>query len=168
MKLSYPKGWYARNILENDSTEIGAGSFLDGTEPPEDGDMTVSALDNRFALARFVSLWRRQRGWTIEQLARESGIPPDKLLEIERVSGREPVAGEILKLAPVLNIPPHNLVELARLVEAKSCTLQEDPARFAPHPDDVPRLTDAELEALDEFVAALTRDSDVTLRGPGE
>lgn len=75
MKLNLPNEWFAKSAeLEGDS-EVGAGGGLPWTRPRLVRRTDSTVLATRIVLGSMLALWRRNRGWNIERLAQQSGVP---------------------------------------------------------------------------------------------
>jgi transcriptional regulator with XRE-family HTH domain len=156
MKLDYPKKYYEERIAREGDAEIGAGlppAFHRRRQP----EPLPSTSEIRIALGTFIELWRRNRGWNAEQLARRAGILPEAVLGIEHDPHHAPEPEVVQKLAGVLGIPPRPLLELAGLAESTTPNLHEAAVRFTAGSEPVAALNEHERKALDAFLAALSK-----------
>lgn len=155
MKLERSKNWYEKRIAFEGDVEIGAGAppkFL--AEATESAN--VKPLETRIALGTFVELWRRSRGWDAVKLAKEAGVNPEEVLEIERNPQSEPEPSAIYNLAKVFKLPSQILLELAGLIEPRTPYLREAAVRFAARSESMAALNKNEREAFEAFVAAIS------------
>ena len=154
MKLNYPKEWFLKSAgIEGDS-EIGAGVPPWNSAAP--GDVAPHPHATRIAFGRFVELWRRNKGWDADRLATEAGLDPDEILEIEHDPHSEPEPDAIYKLAKVFGVDPKGLYVMSGLIESKSSVFREKAVRFAARSENISKLNEAEHEALQDFVSALS------------
>lgn len=152
MKLEYPKEWFRRSAEIEGESEIGAGL------PPEIETISepeISPIGTRIAFGQFVSLWRRNKGWNAEQLAKEAGIDVEEVLEIEHEPQSEPEPDAVFKLANVFNVAPKALLEIAGLRQQYSPRLREKAISFAACSESMSALKPHEREAFEAFVTAL-------------
>lgn len=153
MKLEYPKEWFLRSAAIEGEAEVGAG-MPPWTQPaPHAGG---SAAASRIAFGRFVELWRRHRGWNVEKLAEEAGLDPEEILEIEHDPHSPPEPDAVYRLARVFGVAPKGLYVIAGLIEPRSPVLRDQAVRFAARSENVSRLDEAERQALEAFVTALS------------
>jgi transcriptional regulator with XRE-family HTH domain len=160
MKLERSKDWYERRIDLEGDVEIGAGA------PPQcrtkaAEEASVKPLETRIALGTFVELWRRNRGWDAVKLAKEAGVDPIEVLEIERNPQSEPEPSAVYKLASLFGISPKPLLELAGLVESRTPLLREAAVRFAARSESMAALNQNEREAFEAFVSAISETSKI-------
>ena len=156
MKLNYPREWFEQRIEREGNVEIGAG-IPAAPRPVEYAAGTKTRLaDTRIAFGQFVGLWRRNKGWNAERLASAAGIAPQEILEIECDPYCEPEPDAVFKLAQVFGIPSRPLLELAGLLAGRTPRLREEAVRFAARSESLAALSDAERQALEAAVAALS------------
>lgn len=153
MKLEYPKEWFLRSADIEGEAEIGAGIPPWNTIAPIVGRIHPAS---RIAFGRFVELWRRNKGWNCEKLAKEAGLDPEEILEIEHGPHSEPEPDAVCKLAQVFGVTPKGLYVVAGLTEPRTSELRDKAVRFAARSENISKLDDAERQALEAFVAALS------------
>ncbi|MDA1274111.1 MAG: helix-turn-helix transcriptional regulator [Verrucomicrobia bacterium] len=159
MKLDLPKEWYEKSAeLEGDS-EVGAGGGLPWTKPRLVRRTDSAVLVTRIVLGSLLALWRRNQGLNMERLAEQSGVPFERLLEIEREPDRRPDAADLRKLANFLGVPAVSLLELAGLTKPPTRRLREQALRFAVSVEPVKALDANEREALENFMSALKQEA---------
>ena len=157
MKLEYPKEWFERSAEIEGDAEVGAGLPPTYRTTKEDN---TEVLDTRIALGQFVGLWRRNKGWDAEKLAKEAGIDTEEVLEIEHDPGCEPEPDAVYKLAGVFGVPSRKLMELAGLIQNRTPRLREEAIRFAARSESIAKLSEWERQAFEAFVSALTSKSE--------
>lgn len=155
MKLERPKEWYERRIALEGDVEVGAGVPATG-QMQAASEMKIKPVDTRIAFGAFVELWRRDCGWDAVKLAKEAGIYPEEVLEIERNPQSEPEANAIYRLAKVFGLSPKPLLELAGLIEPRTPFLREAAVHFAARSESMTALNRNEREAFEAFVAAIS------------
>lgn len=155
MKLNYPKEWYERRIALEGDVEIGAGTPPNYREKAEE-NANVKPLETRIALGTFVELWRRNQGWDAVKLAKEAGVDPEEILDIERNPQSEPEPSAVYRLAQVFKMPAKILMELAGLTEPRTPYLREAAVRFAARSESMAALNKNEREAFEAFVSAIS------------
>ena len=153
MKLEYPKEWFQRSAEIEGEAEIGAGA------PPEEHESAIPIirpLGTRIAFGHFVALWRRNKGWNAEQLAKAAGIDTEEILEIEHDPQSEPEPNAVFKLAQVFEVAPKALFQIAGLRRDYSPKLRDKAIQFAACSEAISALEPHELEAFEAFVTALS------------
>ena len=109
-------------------------------------------------LGQLVEYARRERGLTMETLARQANIDLVELVEIERNPKAIPEPRTVHQLAGVLRLPAEKLMVLAGLSTPEDESLTEAAIRFAARSEASARLSTAERENLEEFVKVLSAD----------
>lgn len=159
MKLKRSKEWYERHIAREGDAEVGAGippHFPARAKAAEAAEANVNPLKTRMAFGTFVKLWRRDRGWDAVRLAKEAGLNPEQVLEIERNPRSEPAPDVVRNLAKLFKLPSKALLELAGLVKPKNPYLREAAVRFAARSESMARLNRNEREAFEAFSSAIS------------
>lgn len=146
------KEWYERHIPLEGEGEVGAGTPV---LPRSAREANVSVVNTRIAFGTFVELWRRNRGWDAAKLAKEAGVNPGEILEIEHSPQSAPEPSAVRKLAKVFGLSPKVLLELAGLIEPRTPCLREEAVRFAARSESVAALNPQEREAFEAFVSAI-------------
>jgi HTH-type transcriptional regulator, competence development regulator len=160
MKLKRSKEWYERHIAREGDAEIGAGvpaHFSALAKAGEETAANINPLKTRMAFGTFVELWRRNRGWDAERLAKEAGLNPEQILEIEHNPQSEPEPDAVRNLAKLFKLPSKALLELAGLVKPKNPYLREAAVRFAARSESMARLNRNEREAFEAFASAISQ-----------
>jgi transcriptional regulator with XRE-family HTH domain len=158
MILERSKDWYERRIGLEADVEVGAGAAPKYRDQAVE-QVRVKPLETRMALGTFVELWRRNQGWDAVKLAKEAGVDPEDILEIERNPQAEPEHSAVYKLAKVFGLPPKPLLELAGLIEPRTPQLREAAVRFAARSESMAALNPSEREAFEAFVSAISEMS---------
>lgn len=159
MKLDLSKEWFEKSAeLEGDS-EVGAGGGLPWTKPRLVRRTDSTVLATRIVLGCLLALWRRERGWNMERLAEQTGVPFERLLKLEHEPDHRPDAADLKKLAEFLGVPAESLLGLAGLTKPPTQRLHEQALRFAVRVEPVKALDANEREALENFMAALKQEA---------
>ena len=153
MRLKHEKEWYERHIPLEGEGEVGAGTPV---LPRSAREANGSVVNTRIAFGTFVELWRRNQGWDAAKLAREAGVDPGEILEIEHSPQSVPEARAVQKLAKVFGLAPKVLLELAGLIEPRTPCLREEAVRFAARSESAAALNPQEREAFEAFVSAIS------------
>ena len=144
--------------LEGDA-EIGAGRLA--IDPAFDGEtVSVAASDEEgpsIAFGRFVSLMRRRRGISLEELADNADVDMSDLVEIESDPHHKPELRTAYQLANYFNVPRSGLLQVAGLTAPKDARLFDEAVRFAARSEPMTALTPEEGAALESFVAVLSK-----------
>ncbi len=112
----------------------------------------------RIPFAQFLQLLRRRHGYTLDELARKTGIERTALALMERGSSApEPVVVD--HLSNFYNIPLPQLLRVAGLVHDQDGGFEEHASRFAAQSESFDKLTRDEKKALDEFLAFLRTET---------
>jgi transcriptional regulator with XRE-family HTH domain len=156
-KISH--GWTrAHAKLEPDSGITSAGGLAHRLRAAgRPGAVVISTDPRRQSLGKLIELSRRRMRLSVEQLADRANVDLAELLGIEKAEDTVPELRTIYQLAGVLGIGPDPLLELAGLIEAKFVGLGESAVRFAARSEPMNALTKEEEEALNWFVAELTK-----------
>lgn len=157
MRLKRSKDWWiARARREGDAT-VGAGLLAFDPVPQEQTAIgTQDIEETRIAFGRFVSLMRRQRGYSMEQLAEAADLDASELLSIEDNIHYLPEPRTVYKLAQTFEVSQQRLMQLAGLAAANDTGLRQEAVRFAARSESVQKLTPEESSALEAFVAVLS------------
>jgi len=140
--------------------EINAGSlecFEQESQVKRPSRMNVEVVFS-IAFGRFVHLSRRQLRMSVEELAARAEIDPSEIVSIESDPDYVPEPSAVHQLAKVLQVPSKNLMQLARLTTPKDPRMIEETVRFAAHSESIAKLTSAERQALEHFVAVLNQE----------
>jgi len=172
MKLELPKDWYEKRIALEGDAEIGAGApppfVRRGPRSKElyrqpskkagqraADEHQAKPTGTRMAFGTFVELWRRDRGWDAARLAREAGVDPEQVLEIERDLQFHAEPGDVRKLAALFRVPAQALLELTGQAETQTLCLRDAGVPFAVKRETTGPLNQYEKAALDAFIAAI-------------
>jgi HTH-type transcriptional regulator, competence development regulator len=162
MKIDVPKEWFINGAHIEYGAEIEAG-WIESEETegtvhslPEN----VVSMSQSISFGRFVTLMRRKRGWTIQDLAEAAEIEPEELLVLEHFPQHSPELSTVVSLAKTFSIPVQNAVKLAGLAEHRSERLREEGLRFAAQSEPKGTLTHDEEVALQAFLKVIVDDSD--------
>ncbi|MEX0612877.1 MAG: helix-turn-helix transcriptional regulator [Pirellulales bacterium] len=120
-------------------------------------DPEVSTLRQAFHL--FVQMLRRERGLTVDDLARRADIDRQEIVAMERNPSYRPSPLTLHKLSKFYQLPERRLLALAGAVREVPSNLSEQASRFAAQSESFARLTKEEKKALDEFIEVLKSES---------
>ena len=81
---------------------------------PDEPDLTAE-LDaaEDIVLGRKVASARKQRGWTLREAEKRSGVPNAHISQIETGAIRRPEAATLIRLADAYNLPAAELIAIA-------------------------------------------------------
>lgn len=106
------------------------------------------------ALARVVEFGRRERQWTVEELAEKSGLTEAEVLAVE--TGESVPEPRVLHgLSGALKLSYPKLLDLAGHTAERSDRLSAAALRFAARSESMDRLDRHEQEAFHEFLKVL-------------
>jgi transcriptional regulator with XRE-family HTH domain len=109
----------------------------------------------RYAFQIVLQDLRREKGLTIEELARQSGIDQSEIVNMERNSGYRPPPRTLHNLSQFYGIPTRRLAALAGAIQEVPQDIRESASRFAAQSESFAKLTNEEKKVLDEFVRFL-------------
>ncbi len=161
MKIEITKEWCMQMAQHESDDEIGVGLLASDLVFNGESASHRSAPkmeESHVAFGRLVRLMRRDNGFSIEKLAEDADIDIEELIDIEEDAHFRPDVRTVYQLANVFGLPRTNLLKIAGLVEAQNDALHEEAVRFAARSDPVARLTSEEKEALEAFVAILSKE----------
>lgn len=107
------------------------------------------------AFGRVINLCRRNRGLTIETLAKSADLNPEIVIAIEHRIGFVPDPNTIHQLANALGLSADRMMQLAGNTSIFDACIVEKAQVFAALPDPVEELNEQEKEALNELVKLL-------------
>jgi len=162
MKFEIKKEWCLAAARREGDVEVGAGSLaFDPT--PEIEDAAVQGLPTeamQLAFGKLVNFLRRQRSWSIEQLARQANVDAAELLLIEKEARHQTEPHTVFQLAQVFHLNFKGLQQLAGLAVVRNHQVVTEAIRFAAHSDSIEKLSPDQARSVEEFVAALNRLAD--------
>jgi transcriptional regulator with XRE-family HTH domain len=120
-------------------------------------DPEVSSLRQAFHL--FVQMLRRERGFTVAELAQETEIDKTEIVAMERNPGYRPSPLTLHKLSKFYSIPERRFLVLAGAVKDVPREFSEQASRFAAQSESFAKLTKEEKKVLDEFVKVLKAEA---------
>ena len=122
------------------------------------GFLGIPSFEPSIAFGKLIEFARRNRGETVEVLAKKADLDLTELLTIERGEGA-PTPRSIFQLAGVLKFDAGKLMELAGLADAKDSRLKEEALLFAARSEPMAKLSPAEREAFEAFVKVVSEKS---------
>lgn len=111
------------------------------------------------ALGRLIGMLRRRDNLTHEALATRAEVELAELVLIEQDEKYKPRPRTVVQLSKVFGVPSDRLAKLAGLKIDEDPGLAQATLKFAAHSEELTRLTKAERDALNEYLAYLTRQS---------
>lgn len=163
MRLEQSKDWWLKRARREGDAVIGAG-MLAFDPAPETRSAGAPSEDSRIAFGKFVSLMRRKRGMSMEQLADAAEIDASELLIIEDDVHHMPEPRTVYRLAQTFEVSQRRLMQLAGLTAANDVGLRQEAVRFAARSETVQKLTPEESAALEAFVAVLSEQEPKQLK----
>lgn len=113
--------------------------------------------ERRIAFGQFVTLARRKKRMTIEQLADESDIDIGELLAIEQHDAHyAPGPRTVYQLATYFDVSRTKLMALAGLLTPKNDNFVQEALKFAARSASVAELSDVEKAVLEGLVGVLS------------
>jgi len=163
MKLNLSKEWLTKHAERDDKVDVSAGVFsIDMLKYQQQHSQRVSSIDAsaeddpRPAFGKLINLWRRKKGWRMEDLAEKAKIDLAELIEIERDMHYTPEPRTVYQLSRTLGLSNERLLQLSGNVIARDHTLGQEAVRFAARSESVEKLNKDEQRALEEFVKFLS------------
>ncbi len=155
MKLDLSKEWCAsRAEIEGDS-EVGAGTPPIHWRTAKDSDLSADG----FVLGQFVELARRDRGWSVRQLAASAGIEAGDVLRIEQDHCHRTATAldTVRKLAGIFGVSAEKLFELGRMSGERTTVLREAPVSSDSEIEEAPKaLSTEERQTLRAYFKMLS------------
>jgi transcriptional regulator with XRE-family HTH domain len=140
-------------MAEQEGThEVGAGWVA--RDPSVLSEPDIISVGERIAFGRLISLLRRHKQYTVEQLATRADVDAAEILSIEEHVLFEPDARTVYRLAQTFGLSQQKLMELAGLGKRES-SVAESAIRFAARSEAPAKLTTGERAAIDAFLVDL-------------
>ena len=167
MKMHVDYEWSKRQLLRVENEECAAGIPQEalmrlGALPPSarasDDRSNVVPLSGAFGT--LIRLLRRRDNLALEALASRAEIELSELVRIEKEETYKPRPRTLVQLARCFSVPADELAKLAGLKVAEDPTFEEATLRFAAHSEELTKLSKAERDALNEYLAFLTQKKD--------
>lgn len=164
MRMRVSREWLRRKIDEDPDVESdagfpaalleGLGMFIPGDLPEaEHEDESVVRLKAAFGV--FVRQLRLRRELSVVELADRVRVEEEELRAIEHDPHWKPRPRTVHQLSRYFNMPEREMMKLSGATRTHDAEFQEAAYRFAAKSDDLSKLTDAEREALDEYIKYL-------------
>lgn len=164
MEMLISQDWLRRKV-ESDpdvDTESGPslatlesiGMFLPTELTPADENKVVSLVQ---AFGVLVRQLRRQKQWTVDELAKRARVDAEDLRQIERDPHFRPRPRVVHQLAEVFGMPERSLMKLSGATITQDNGFQEEAMRFAAKSDDMSKLSRDEQRALNDYVKYLIK-----------
>lgn len=160
MKFNISREWLdATNGLEERVT-VGAGAYA-FYPSAEDIPLRPQAVGEeiRIAFGKFISLARRGRHLTIEDLAERADLDVAELVAIEQNDPHFiPEPRSVYQLANYFRVSTEKLMVLAGLTRPKLPGLEMAAMKFAARSASVEELSEKEIQILEGFVSVLSAE----------
>jgi len=162
MEMLISQDWLRRKVESAPDMDSDAGPFIMVLEsigmflPPDVGPAEAQPPRVVEAFGVFVRQFRRQKQWTIEELARRARVDAEDLRQIERHPRVRPRPRIVHQLAEVMGLPERSLLRLSGAAVTRDQHFEEESLRFAAKSDDMSKLSRDEQRALNDFVKFLT------------
>lgn len=161
MKFNFSQKWYSAMLEIESDTTIGAGIFAMHPEFESSiMNQDPSIEETRIAFGQFVTLARRKKKLTIENLAEANDLDLSELVAIEQHDVHfAPEPRTVFQLAEFFQVSNAKLMELAGLTRRKNPELTMQAMKFAARSASVATLNEQEQQALEELVVALSEQN---------
>ncbi len=142
--------WYERMISKtlDDDFVIGPSAFAASSSETNVSPLTV-------AFGVLVSLARRSKTLSVNQLAGKLSVEADEIQQIEHNPAYSARPRTISKIASFFDLPMAELMKLAGAAVSNDETFRTKAMKFAAHSDDMSTLTSEEQEMLKSFIRFL-------------
>lgn len=160
MKIERNKEWWIEKASQEGNVTIGAGAPPRGRAADADQMEALANVSDpaRLAFGKFVNLKRRQRGLSVEELARRADIDAGEVLLIEEDPYHAVEPRTVYKLALCFSVPQHRLMQLAGLTRERDPGFQSAALKFAARSEGMQKLSADESAALEAFIEVLGGD----------
>ncbi len=156
--------WLRRKIKSDPELDTDAGPSISVLEsigmflpadlvPPKEGKVVLLVK----AFGVLVRQLRRQKRWTIDELAKLARVDAEDLRQIERDPQHRPRPRVVHQLAAVFAVPERSLMKLSGATITRDVDFEEEAMRFAANSDDMSKLSREEQRALNEYVKYLIK-----------
>lgn len=167
MNLKITPEWLRKHAAADEGAE-----FTTGLLNPEAFDADVEALrpvsspdtqqhrTQEFtpAFGKLVQLWRIDKGYSLDALAKAADLDEEELESIEQDVQYVPEPRTVCQLADVLKLPLTRLMQLAGLASSSDSAFSQQALRFATRAQSLDRLNVEQKQALHEFVRYLAEE----------
>jgi transcriptional regulator with XRE-family HTH domain len=162
MEMLISQDWLRRKVESSPDMDSDAGPFIMVLEsigmflPPDLAPAEPLSPRVVEAFGVLVRQFRRQKQWTVEELARRTRVDAEDLRQIERHPQVRPRPRIVHQLAEVMGLPERALLKLSGAAVTRDQHFEEESLRFAAKSDDMSKLSRDEQRALNDFVKFLT------------
>tara|TARA_E500000318_G_scaffold111388_1_gene129806 strand:- start:2641 stop:3150 length:510 start_codon:yes stop_codon:yes gene_type:complete len=169
MEMLISADWLRRKIKADPDIDVEAGPSLSALEEagmfisPEfskEGENTSEHLTSAFGV--LIRQLRRQKKWSVEELAQKARVDPEDLRKIEMASNYRPRPRVVHQLSGVFNVPERSLMKLSGATVTHDHAFEEEAMRFAAKSDDLAKLNREEQQLLNDYVKYLIEQSEKT------
>jgi transcriptional regulator with XRE-family HTH domain len=161
MKFEIPASWYEAIDKLDEGTQVGAGALAAHPGPVRAVQKAPESHDEgKIAFCQFVTLSRRRRGLSVEELAQAADIDLGELVTIEQHDPHfTPDVRSVYQLANFFSVSRPRLMTLAGLTKPRNDTVVEQALKFAARSVSVEKLSSDERAILEGYVALLSEDA---------
>lgn len=166
MEMLISQDWLRRGVASDPDIDTDAGPsigvlesigmFLPADLTPADEGKVVRLVE---AFGVLIRQLRRQKQWTIEELAKRARVDAEDLRQIERDPHHRPRPRVVHQLAAVFGVPERPLMKLSGATITQDEGFQEEAMRFAAKSDDMSKLSREEQRILNDYVKYLVKQA---------
>ena len=162
MKFNISQTWCETTDELEQGVVIGAGALALNPGPrASSAEPQLVADERRIAFCQFVTLSRRGRGMSVEDLAAAADVDLAELVAIEQHDAHYAVdARSVYQLANFFAVSRPRMMALAGLTNPKNSAFVQEALKFAARSVSVEKLNDSERAVLEGLVTVLTERSD--------
>ena len=169
MEILVSRDWLRKKISEDPDVESDAGMpaallenlgmFLPGDMPEaEPEEETIVKL--KFAFGVLIRQLRLREGLSVTELVDRVRVAEEDLRGIEHDPHHKPRPRVVHQLSKYFNMPEREMMKLSGATRTYNQKFQETAYRFAANSDDLSKLSDAERQALEEYIKYLNEMHD--------
>lgn len=161
MEMLISQDWLRRKVESDPDMDSDAGPFINVLEsigmflPPDIAPAEPQSPRVVEAFGVLVRQFRRQKQWTVEELARRARVDAEDLRLIERQPQVRPRPRIVHQLSAVMGVPERALLKLSGAAVTRDQHFEEEALRFAAKSDDMSKLSREEQRALNDYVKYL-------------
>ena len=137
MKLNLSKEWLTKHANRDDKVDVSAGVFSIDMLKYQQHTQKISSIDAsaednpRPAFGKLINLWRRKKGWRMEDLAEKANIDLAEIIEIERDMRYTPEPRTVYQLSRTLGLSNERMLQLSgNVIASMGSTRKFEGGRF--------------------------------------
>ena len=165
MEMLISQDWLRRKVESDPDVDNDAGPFINVLEsigmflPPDVAPVEAPSTRVVEAFGVLIRQFRRQRQWTVEELARRTRVDAEDLRQIERHPNVRPRPRIVHQLSEVMGVPERALLKLSGATVTRDQRFEEEAMRFAAKSDDMSKLSREEQRVLNDYVKYLIKQA---------